>query len=135
MLFWQCSNIIIYAKIVGKISDQNLNVCLFSNPGGRGQNKGWVVKKVCKKTHWCLGLQQQPQIKGGRRERRRRKKRLYTICGQFLYNLHILKCTILNEKQYELKDMNLIYNGNIKEKYIFYIHARKKETPPSEFYR
>ena len=103
---------------------------------GKGAKKGMgCKKKVCKKTHWCLGLQQRPQIKGGRRERRRRKKRLYTICGQFLYNLHTLKCTIPNEKQYEFKDMNLIFNGNIKEKYIFYIHARKKETPPSEFYR
>ena len=39
-----------------------------------------------------------------------------TGCGEFLNNSHILNCTILNETQYELKNMNLIYNGNIEEK-------------------
>ena len=37
MLFWQFSNLFIYATIVGKIPDQHLNVCLFSNPGEKVQ--------------------------------------------------------------------------------------------------
>ena len=37
MLFGQFFNIIIYVKIVGKISDQHLNVMLFSNPGDKVQ--------------------------------------------------------------------------------------------------
>ena len=37
MLFWQFSNIFIYVKIVGKITDQHLSVWLFSNPGDKYQ--------------------------------------------------------------------------------------------------
>ena len=37
MLFWQFSIIIICVKIVGKIPDQYLSACVFSNPGDKVQ--------------------------------------------------------------------------------------------------
>ena len=39
-----------------------------------------------------------------------------TGCAQFLTNEHILNCIILNEPNYKVQDINLIYNGNIEEK-------------------
>ena len=38
-----------------------------------------------------------------------------TSCGQTLNNEHILKCIILKEGDIEQSQLNLIYNGNIKE--------------------
>ena len=47
MLFWQLSNIIIYVKIAGKISDQHLNVWLFSNPGDKVQKRWRPTGQIC----------------------------------------------------------------------------------------
>ena len=47
MLFWQFSNINIYVKIVGKIPDQYLNVCLFSNPGDKVQKRWRIMGQIC----------------------------------------------------------------------------------------
>ena len=40
-----------------------------------------------------------------------------TACGQALSNEHILSCRILNNHKSEEFQMNLIYNGNIEEKF------------------
>ena len=47
MLFWQFSNIIIYAKNVGKIPDQLLSVWLFSNPGDKVQILAESTGQIC----------------------------------------------------------------------------------------
>ena len=44
-MFLQFFNIIIYVKIVGKISDQHLNVLLFSNQGDKVQKDGELRDK------------------------------------------------------------------------------------------
>ena len=47
MLFWQFSNIIINVNIIGKISDQHLNVWLFSNPGDKVQKRWRTTGQIC----------------------------------------------------------------------------------------
>ena len=47
MVFWQFSNLIIYVQIVVKIPDQHLNVCLFSNPGDKDQNRWRTTGQIC----------------------------------------------------------------------------------------
>ena len=47
MLFWQFPNIIIYVRIVGKISDQYLNVWLFSNPMDKAPKRRRNTGQIC----------------------------------------------------------------------------------------